>query len=119
MSIHDVQILSERHGEAVVPPLSDYHVLSEKWEETEFRSFGGEATSYTGGFWTGEPGAVRFESWPYNEICVILAGRVALVDEHGDRLEFGPGEAFHVPQGFRGDWVTVEPTIKVFVAVSK
>ncbi|MEU0520335.1 N,N-dimethylformamidase beta subunit family domain-containing protein [Streptosporangium sp. NPDC006007] len=50
---------------------------------------------------------------------VILAGRVALVDEHGDRVEFGPGEAFHVPQGFRGDWVTVEPTIKVFVAVSK
>lgn len=118
MSIDDVRVLSEAHGEPFVPPLSDYQVLSPRWSETEYRAFEGGAASYTGGFWAGEPGAVRFDAWPYNEICVIVSGRVALVDEHGGRLEFGPGEAFHVPAGFRGDWVTMEPTRKVFVAVS-
>jgi len=119
MSIHDIAILSEEHGEVFVPPLSDYTVLSPEWRETEYRAFGGPATFGTGGFWAGEPGAVRFDSWPYDETCVILSGRVALVDEHGERLEFGPGTAFHVPQGFRGDWVTMEPTRKVFVAISR
>ncbi|GII60269.1 hypothetical protein Skr01_03540 [Sphaerisporangium krabiense] len=114
-----VRTIDARNGERFVPPLTDYHLLSSEWQEEEFRLFGGAATSYTGGFWRGEPGAVRFESWPYDEICVILKGRVAVQDAEGRRKEFGAGESFHIPQGFRGDWITIEPSEKIFVGVGR
>ncbi|MEU8195798.1 cupin domain-containing protein [Microbispora amethystogenes] len=117
--IDAVRVVSAGNGERFVPPLSDYHVLSAEWTEAEFRVFGGAATAFTGGYWTGEPGSVRFDSWPYDEICFILKGRVAVQDDSGRRKEFGPGESFHIPQGFRGDWITLEPSEKVFVAVSR
>lgn len=119
MSISDVVRLSPETGVASVPPLDGYEVLSPAWIETEFLAYGGPAKEYTGGFWTGEPGAVRIAPWPYDEICVILSGRVAVADLDGGRLEFGAGEAFYIPQGFAGDWITVEPTSKVFVAVTR
>ena len=50
---------------------------------------------------------------------MLLSGRVAVVDLDGGRAEFGPGEAFFIPRGFAGDWVTVEPSRKVFVAVTR
>ncbi|MDF5752670.1 cupin domain-containing protein [Spongiactinospora sp. TRM90649] len=114
-----VRAVGPETGERFVPPLSDYEVLSPRWAEEEFRVFGGAATSFTGGYWRGEPGTVRFESWPYDEICVILKGRVAVRDTAGRSKEFGPGESFHIPQGFQGDWITVEPSEKVFIAVSR
>ncbi|GAA2854003.1 hypothetical protein GCM10010517_11940 [Streptosporangium fragile] len=117
--IEAVRAVTALTGERFVPPLSDYHLLSPEWIEEEFRVFGGPATSYTGGFWRGEPGAVRFDSWPYDEICLILKGRVAVRDSAGRRKDFGAGEAFHIPQGFRGDWITVEPSEKVFIAVCR
>ncbi|GAA2209008.1 hypothetical protein GCM10009850_044660 [Nonomuraea monospora] len=119
MSIDQVREIHAGAGERFVPPLSDYHLLSVAWAEQEFRVFGGQATSFTGGYWTGEPGAVRFDSWPYDEICVILKGRVAVRDPAGRSKEFGAGEAFYIPQGFQGDWITVEPSEKVFLAVSR
>jgi uncharacterized cupin superfamily protein len=117
--IDRVRSVEPANGERFVPPLSDYHLLSAEWAEEEFRVFGGAAVSYTGGYWRGEPGAVRFDSWPYDEICVILKGRVAVQDTAGRRKEFGPGEAFHIPQGFQGDWITLEPSEKVFIAVTR
>ncbi|MGY1807076.1 cupin domain-containing protein [Blastococcus sp. SYSU D00669] len=119
LTIDDVVPVSAGAGTTVAPPVDGYHVLSARWEEVEHRVFGGDAESYFGGFWTGEPGAVRFDAWPYDEICVVLKGRVAVVDQTGRRKEFGAGEAFFVPQGLAGDWVTVEPSAKVFVAVSR
>jgi uncharacterized cupin superfamily protein len=119
MDITDVVRLSPETGTANVPPIEGYEVLSARWRETEYLAYGGPAKEYTGGFWTGEPGAVRIDPWPYDEICVILGGRVAVADLDGGRAEFGAGEAFFIPQGFAGDWVTIEPTSKVFVAVTR
>lgn len=46
----------------------------------------------------------------------MISGRVALVDLHGGRAEFGPGQVFYVPRGFRGTWITIEPSRKFFFA---
>jgi uncharacterized protein len=118
-TIDDVVLVAPETGTGTVPPVEDYEVLSPRWEEVEYRVFGGEARSYFGGFWTGEPGAVRFDAWPYDEICVVLTGRVAVVDRAGGRKEFSAGQAFFVPQGLAGDWITVEPSAKVFIAVTR
>ena len=71
-----------------------------------------------GGYWTGEPGSVEIDPWVYTEICSIISGRVAIADRNGRRLEFGPGEAFLIPKGFAGKWITLEPAKKIFLAIS-
>jgi uncharacterized cupin superfamily protein len=102
---------------AFVPPLDSYQILSDSWIEQEFHSLRTSSSQVTVGYWTGEPGRVRIEPWPYTEVCVIKAGRVAVVDSDGRQREFGPGDSFIVPKGFVGEWVTLEPAAKVFIAV--
>ncbi len=100
-----------------VPPLSDYLSASPDWMEAEFRSIDLPATRVTGGYWTGEPGRVEIDPWIYTEICSIISGRVAVADFHGGRLEFGPGTAFMIPKGFSGEWITLESSAKMFLAI--
>lgn len=113
-----VQTLTDDPERAVVPPLADYDAHSEGWTETEFRVETGPNS--VAGRWEGEPGWVEFASWPYREFCVIESGRVAVEAADGSqRYEYGPGEAFTIPQGFAGRWVTLEPTRKVFIGVTE
>lgn len=62
-------------------------------------------------------GEVLCDPYPYDEVCIMISGRVALIDLDGNRREFSAGEAFFVPQSFRGTWETVEPSKKFFVAL--
>lgn len=116
MSVTAVQRLAEGVGTKVVPARGDYDDASEKWSEAEYRPTL-HGTRSLAGYWTGEPGWVAIDEWPYNEVCVILDGRVAIEDADGERVEFGEGEAFLVPAGFRGTWHTLRPTRKVFVGI--
>ena len=100
-----------------VPSLSDYLSTSSGWTEAEFRSIDLPAARITGGYWTGEPGRVEIDPWPYTEICSIISGRVAVTDFLGGRLEFGTGAAFMIPKGFAGAWITLEPSAKLFLMV--
>ncbi|WP_202974436.1 cupin domain-containing protein [Brevibacterium casei] len=117
-SADEVQMLTEDPNRAVTPALSDYDAHSEGWSETEFQVETGPST--VAGRWVGEPGWVEFDSWPYREFCVIVSGRVAVESSDGtQRFEYGPGDAFTIPQGFSGRWVTLEPTRKVFIGVTE
>ena len=80
-------------------------------------SFGDPNGEYFGGGWEGEPGTLLCDPYPYDEVCIMISGRVALIDLDGNRREFSAGEAFFVPQSFRGTWETVEPSKKFFVAL--
>lgn len=59
-----------------------------------------------------------FRSWPYDEVCVITRGCAALEDNQGRRREFTAGAAFHIPAGFEGRWITLEPCEKYFIAIA-
>lgn len=104
-------------SKAFVPSLSDYIEPSPGWTETEYRCLSIASTRTTVGYWTGEPGAVSFESWPYTEVCSILAGKVAIEDKFEKRVEFSSGDGFIVPKGFMGRWITLEPSTKIFMAI--
>ncbi|MGK7659745.1 cupin domain-containing protein [Marinovum sp. E06] len=45
----------------------------------------------------------------------MLRGRCALIHEDGHRQEFGPGDSFLIPNGFRGHWEVLETCEKHFV----
>jgi uncharacterized cupin superfamily protein len=103
-------------GTRVVPDPASYSSVSPDWTEEEFRAFE-LADGSLGGLWCGEPGRVSFDSWPYTEVCVIISGHIAIEDESGRRRDFHGGAAFVIPQGFRGTWITVQETEKIFVGI--
>ena len=51
----------------------------------------------------------------YDEVCVILAGRVRLTNEAGEAREYTVGDSFVIPKGFKGTWETLEPVRKHYV----
>jgi uncharacterized cupin superfamily protein len=102
---------------AYVPPHSDYKDVSQGWVEAEYRCVKMRSDHVMVGFWTGEPGHVSFDAWPYTEVCSILSGRVAVRDRFGGEKQFGPGSGFVVPKGWAGDWVTLETSSKIFIAI--
>ncbi|MBU2693591.1 MULTISPECIES: cupin domain-containing protein [Pimelobacter] len=115
-TVADLRTIAVGTGHPVVPDWEP-GTASPDWQETEWRSFGADESRPYGGAWTGEPGSLRLDDYPYDEVCVMLTGVVALVDAAGGRREFRAGEAFFVPRGFSGTWETVEPATKVFVAL--
>ncbi|WP_200332031.1 cupin domain-containing protein [Leucobacter sp. L43] len=108
--------LTHGTGRKNTPELSDYDDVSEQWKETEFLA-DTDPNHVLAGAWEGEPGWVRFDSWPYTEICFIQSGRVEVEDATGRKEAFGAGDAFLIPVGFAGIWRTLEPTQKIFVGV--
>ena len=73
----------------------------------------GEAVSYTHLVWAATRGrwVVRYTE---HEFCHLLAGRVVLTSEEGERMEFGRGDSFVVPAGFVGTWEVLEECRKLY-----
>ncbi|MGR6999414.1 cupin domain-containing protein [Yinghuangia aomiensis] len=115
MSINDIRTVLVDGGDAVVPDWPPGEA-SPDWKETEYRGFASADGRLFGGGWEGTGGTLRLDPYPYDEVCVMVSGRVALIDLDGNRREFGAGEAFFVPKGFRGTWETLEPSRKFFIA---
>ena len=66
------------------------------------------------GTWTSTPG--KWHAFTdRDEFCMILSGHVRLIDEAGQAQTFRAGDAFLIPNGFRGYWEVIETTTKHFV----
>lgn len=66
------------------------------------------------GTWTSTPG--KWHAFTdRDEFCYILSGHVRLIDEAGNAQVFKAGDAFLIPDGFRGYWDVIETTTKHFV----
>jgi len=70
--------------------------------------------SLIAGTWTSTPG--KWHAFTdRDEFCTILSGHVRLIDEEGNAQTFKTGDAFLIPNGFRGYWDVIETTTKHFV----
>ena len=76
-----------------------------------FTDAAGEIVS---GTWTSTPGKWRAFSHR-DEFCYIVSGHVRLIGDDGTIRSFKTGDAFLIPNGFKGCWEVIEPTIKHFV----
>ena len=66
------------------------------------------------GTWTSTPG--KWHAFTdRDEFCYILSGHVRLIAEDGSVQSFRGGDAFLIPDGFRGYWEVIETTTKHFV----
>lgn len=75
--------------------------------------FSDSSNQFFAGVWSSTRGKWRV-SYGENEFCHILAGRVALTGENGERSEFAAGDSFVVPAGFAGTWETLEDCRKLY-----
>lgn len=66
------------------------------------------------GTWTSTPG--KWHAFTdRDEFCYIIAGHCQLIDQDGTVQDFRAGDAFLIPNGFRGYWNVIETTTKHFV----
>lgn len=75
--------------------------------------FSDASGQFHAGRWSSTMGRWRVR-YTENELCVMTAGRVALQDVTGARLEFNAGDAFIVPAGFEGTWEVLEECSKIY-----
>ncbi len=69
---------------------------------------------FMAGTWTSNPGRWRAFA-DRDEVCVLTAGRVRLIAHDGSARGFRAGDAFVIPDGFRGQWEVIETATKHFV----
>jgi uncharacterized cupin superfamily protein len=70
------------------------------------------------GVWQCSVGVVEMKDWPYDELCVLLAGRVIITPRGGQPQEYAQGEAFVIPRGFTGTW-DIRETIRKYYAIQR
>lgn len=76
--------------------------------------FKNEAGDVIAGTWTSTPG--KWHAFTdRDEFCYITAGHVRLIAEDGTAQTFKTGDAFLIPNGFRGYWDVLATTTKHFV----
>jgi uncharacterized protein len=68
----------------------------------------------TAGFWTHEGGVIEVD-YKEHEFCLLLAGRVRITEKGGLTEEYGMGDGFVIPAGFKGTWETLKPVRKWYV----
>jgi uncharacterized protein len=76
--------------------------------------FDNASGDFTAGTWSSTPG--KWHAFTdRDEFCYIVSGHVQLIAEDGCTQTFKTGDAFVIPNGFRGYWVVVETTTKYYV----
>lgn len=56
------------------------------------------------GIWESQSGALKFDAYPFDEICIVVEGSVTLEEDGGAADSFGPGDVFLIRKGFSGIW---------------
>lgn len=69
----------------------------------------------TVGVWESEAGTLRFDPYPFDELCIIVEGEVGLRDDSGHQDAFRAGDLFIIEKAFRGLWMMPRQLRKFFV----
>ena len=74
---------------------------------------GGFGTRTMAGVWQCTPG--RFEyTYPCDEICTLLQGKIEVLSEDGETHEYKAGDTFYMRKGEFATWTVVETVRKIF-----
>jgi uncharacterized cupin superfamily protein len=85
-------------------------------QEHEHIFHASEDGAFVAGLWSCTPCTEKVPSYPTDEFCVVLEGRVVLTSDDGTVAEYREGDAFVVQRGWSGTWAMPEPFTKHFVA---
>jgi len=80
---------------------------------TVWNHYADSGQRFFAGIWAATRGSWRVR-YTEHELCHLLAGRVAITSQDGDRVEFSMGDSFVVPAGFAGTWEVLEDCRKLY-----
>ena len=66
------------------------------------------------GVWVGQPGSIRSDGYPHDEVFVLIAGVVRLDSADGSSLEVRAGDTCFLPCGWTGVWNTIVEAKKTY-----
>lgn len=67
------------------------------------------------GVWECTPGRFRTLRDASSEFCHFLAGNIEITRTDGTTSRLGPGDAFNLPLGWKGEWTLHSLTRKIYV----
>ncbi len=65
------------------------------------------------GVWECTPGSFEY-TYPGDEICTLLQGKIEVVSEDGETHEYKAGDTFYMRKGEFATWTVVETIRKIF-----
>ena len=71
------------------------------------------------GVWECTPGRFTADRTNASEFCHFITGLVEITHADGTVQRFGPGDAFNLPLGWKGEWRVIEQVRKLYVIVSR
>lgn len=95
--------------------LENEKVVEGEPTETGHNFFTNRTGQLTSGVWECTPCTSEIDSYPVDEFCIILSGRVVVTDGEGRAETFKPGDSFVIPKGTACTWHMPETTRKYYV----
>ena len=77
-------------------------------------NFVGDYTGLFAGVWSADAQETVIESYPVDEVCVVLAGTITLTAADGQVSEFKAGDAFAIRKGTSLTWANSHDVRKIY-----
>jgi uncharacterized protein len=78
-------------------------------------NFVGDDHRLFAGVWSADAQETLIESYPVDEVCVVLAGTITLTSPDGQVSEFKAGDAFAIRKGTALTWANSPDVRKIYV----
>jgi uncharacterized cupin superfamily protein len=78
-------------------------------------TFVGHDPGLFAGVWSAASQETVIESYPVDEVCIVLAGTITLTAADGTVSEFRPGDAFAIRKGTALTWANSPDVRKMYV----
>ncbi len=112
----DYTDLKDRGGLEPWPPLEELpfvNVLAGSPKHEGRFDLGGFGMRTMAGVWQCTPGKFEY-TYPGDEICTLLAGKIHVTEQDGTVHTYGAGDTFYTSKGEQVTWVVEETVRKVF-----
>jgi uncharacterized cupin superfamily protein len=83
--------------------------------EYYINNFVGDDHRLFAGVWSADAQETLIESYPVDEVCVVLAGTITLTAADGQVSEFKAGDAFAIRKGTALTWTNSPDVRKIYV----
>lgn len=87
--------------------------------ESYLNGFVGADPALSAGVWSANAQETVIESYPVDEVCVILAGTVTLTTADGQVTGFGAGDVFAIRKGTALTWANSPDVRKIYVILDR
>lgn len=87
--------------------------------EYYLNSFIGHDRGLFAGVWSADAQETPIDSYPVDEICIVLSGTITLTGADGQVSEFAAGDAFAIRKGTPLTWANTAGARKIYVILDR